>query len=290
MESYQTENIIIINIPKNACTTLKNYLTQNSLTFCELKVNNMVSESAILFNDLLNSNKKIIICWRNPIDYILSCNCHYQNIPELRVPKNINSFIETKYLHNMQSKILLQQKFLDKHDIVNTQELKLLIAKPNVFCFLVNYIDEAFKKLNIFLNINSNTRTPAIGFNFNKKPINLSYNKEQIKRIKTNNVLDFQIYNDMIKKHSYKHKTDYNDIIIYNPPLLFPLNWINSDVNILDKYDHTLNLIYTELFTKIPCTIEKYITLWIDRFAFYNHISLDSNDVYEKLLELKKYL
>lgn len=290
MESYQKENIIIIHIPKTACTTLKNYLTQHGLTYCDLKIDNMISQPAKLINDLLDSDKKIIICWRNPIDHILSCYYHYQNIPELKTPRNINTFIDYKRLQNMQSCILLQQLFLDKHEILNINILKKLIAKPNVFCFLTNYINESFAKLNTFLDIKSNTLTPAIEFNFNKPPINFVYSKEHIQRIKTNNKFDYQIYNLIIKKYSYKNKTNYDDIVIYNPPLSFPLNWITNN-DVIEKYDSTLNLVYTELFTKIPCTIKEYITMWTTRFASYNNISLDKhNNIYDNLLDLKQHL
>ena len=68
IDRYNDNNLILLHVPKTGGTSLKMVLIQNQIPFCELHINRkMESGAAILLDDILNSDKKVILTWRNPI-------------------------------------------------------------------------------------------------------------------------------------------------------------------------------------------------------------------------------
>ena len=105
----------------------------------------MESGAAILMDDILNSDKKVILTWRNPIEAVISQFYFYQQYSHFGVPTNISDYAKSNYLQNSQIHFLTRNKFLDKSSVTELDYCKIiqLLERKNTFVFSVDYFNES---------------------------------------------------------------------------------------------------------------------------------------------------
>ena len=137
-DRFNNNNIILLHIPKTGGTTVKYCLLDNNIKFTELHFNNrMESWCSILLDDIIKSDKKIIVTFRNPVECIISQAYFYQQYKHFKVPNNLQEYIKTDYLQNSQIHFLTRNKFLDKRPVTidDYEKVLKLINREKTFCF-----------------------------------------------------------------------------------------------------------------------------------------------------------
>ena len=276
-QRYKTNNVILFHVPKTAGSYVTKFLSMNGVDHLSLHMNSArISFSAIFLRKTMQDlTKKIIVTWRDPVEHIFSCFNFYQQYRDINPPDNLSSFINDKKYHNMQIGFLSRDKFLSG-DIVNDNDMDLikkLIIRPNTIFISTEHIGEGIKKLQKFLKMNDDLKLPPpIRFNFNKIPPALipKYLKDEIL---SNNKLDMEIYNQIIK--TYQNSSPYEDTIIHKVPFYFPYIWICKDNTCIDKHQSLLNEINKNIENILPCSIQLYTDKWFLEIQNYDHLKED---------------
>lgn len=284
-KKYDNNDLILLHIPKTGGTTVKKILISNNFNFAELHFNSRMDVGAsIMLDEILKSNKKIIVTFRNPIECVLSQAYFYQQYKHFKVPNTLNEYINTDYLQNSQIHFLTHNKFLEKTPVTEEDYKKIikLINRRNTFCFILDEFNKSLISLKKFLNVDILEFNNVLNrYNFQKIP---SYYLKLDEIIENFNSYDMKLYNKISTLNQKKTYDWINNTPIYNIPWFYPLKWFINKPDILSKHQTFCKNIHSNIIssntTKI--TLKQYLRSWVNNIGhIFNNI--DSTDT--KLLD-----